>query len=144
MDDVAPIRDFKFFFGGNATFTVDNGKGKHYTFKVRRKEANDNFQNEVFFLSVMWGTDNENDYRYMGVLKYDGIVRLTRGSKVSADDNRLKVAQWAIKKVLTGTELPDGYAIMHAGRCCKCGRKLTNPASIENGVGPECAKTHFS
>lgn len=26
------------------------------------------------------------------------------------------------------------------GRCCSCGRELTDPASIEDGIGPICAK----
>jgi len=26
-----------------------------------------------------------------------------------------------------------------SGRCCSCGRDLTDPASIENGIGPICA-----
>ena len=26
------------------------------------------------------------------------------------------------------------------GKCRKCNRKLTNPDSIDNGIGPECAK----
>jgi hypothetical protein len=27
----------------------------------------------------------------------------------------------------------------HEGKCCRCGRKLTVPASIASGIGPECA-----
>ena len=30
--------------------------------------------------------------------------------------------------------------LQHIGKCCKCGRKLTDPKSIELGIGPECAK----
>jgi hypothetical protein len=36
-------------------------------------------------------------------------------------------------------ELPKGLKVHHEGRCCRCGRKLTVPESIETGLGPECA-----
>ncbi len=34
---------------------------------------------------------------------------------------------------------------MYEGRCSRCGRKLTVPASIHHGLGPECAgKGHWT
>lgn len=27
-----------------------------------------------------------------------------------------------------------------SGQCCRCGRRLTDETSVENGIGPECAK----
>ena len=38
-----------------------------------------------------------------------------------------------------GTELPEQLEFWHAGRCGRCGRRLTVPASIASGFGPECA-----
>ena len=137
----APIKSVEFFFGGKAIFTVSNDKGKHYTYKVAKAKANANFQGEMFFVNVMTGSDNLTDYTYMGILhKRDCRMVTTKKSKVDPGDVRYKTAQWAINKILTGTELPEGYAIRHAGRCCACGRLLTNPESIEAGIGPECAK----
>jgi len=140
MSTTAPIKDVKFFFAGKAIFTVSNDKGTHYTFKVSKAPSNPNFQGEMFFVSVMTGSDNESDYTYMGVLKRDCRIVQTKKTTIGAGDVRFKTAQWAINKVLTGTELPEGYAIRHAGRCCACGRLLTNPDSIDSGIGPECAK----
>ncbi|MCH9729159.1 MAG: hypothetical protein K0U84_05675 [Actinomycetia bacterium] len=40
-------------------------------------------------------------------------------------------------------ENPGKYAGrygMHSGNCGFCGRKLTDPASVERGIGPECLK----
>lgn len=28
--------------------------------------------------------------------------------------------------------------VMHTGRCCACGRELTDPESIRLGIGPQC------
>lgn len=139
-DPTAPVKNVSFFFGGKAIFTVSNNSGKHYTFKVSKAPSNPNFQGEMFFVSVMTGSDNLSDYTYMGVLhKRDCRMVTTKKSKISPGDVRYKTAQWAINKILTDT-LPEGYAVRHAGRCCACGRLLTNPESIDAGIGPECAK----
>ena len=34
--------------------------------------------------------------------------------------------------------------IQHIGKCCKCGRPLTDPESIKLGVGPICAKLVYN
>jgi hypothetical protein len=31
--------------------------------------------------------------------------------------------------------------LINAGRCWRCGRTLTDPASVLAGIGPDCAKT---
>jgi hypothetical protein len=49
------------------------------------------------------------------------------------------VIRWAVKAVAKGS-LPEGYKIQHEGKCCRCGRTLTTPESIERGIGPECVK----
>jgi hypothetical protein len=42
---------------------------------------------------------------------------------------------------LIKNNLPNFIEIWHEGRCGKCGRTLTVPDSIANGLGPECIKT---
>jgi len=34
--------------------------------------------------------------------------------------------------------MPDNVEFYHSGNCAKCGRKLTTPESIKNGLGPIC------
>lgn len=134
-----------FLLGGNATFTVDNGQGKHYTFKISRtkKERALHLQQHqgTFFASTMTGPDNESHYTYVGIVqKVTGSIIMTYGSKIKSNDVRFKVLEWAVKKVFNALPLPEGYAIMHAGSCGVCGRKLTNPESLKSGIGPECIK----
>jgi hypothetical protein len=38
-------------------------------------------------------------------------------------------------------KLQDFVEVWHEGTCGKCGRALTVPSSIENGLGPECIKS---
>ena len=125
-----------FFIGGNSTFTVQNNKGEHYTFKVRQPKPE-----MPHFISLMTGPDNENSFSYMGiVIPTTGAVVLTKKSKLTVDSVPVKVAQWALGKVWSNTDLPEGYAIRHEGKCGCCGRKLTTPDSLDRGIGPECAK----
>lgn len=131
-----PITDYKFFHGENAIFTVSNPQGEHYTFKItkRSKEA-------PFFVTLLTGPNNTQDYTYLGIyIPQHQEVRLTAKSKYREDSTPVKVVRWAIKKVHEGTPLLPGYAIQHEGKCCRCGRMLTDSESIERGIGPECAK----
>ena len=158
--------DKNFFMGGNATFTVENGKGTHYTFKIRQpKKQNPRFTGPApHFISLLTGPDNENSYTYMGIVAEAPVmrtevinpesptsptrqvdtgrktlrIRLTGKSKYNDESAPVKVARWALNLAMTGGELPAGYAIHHEGKCGCCGRTLTVPESIKRGIGPEC------
>lgn len=134
---------------GKAIFTIDNGKGQHFTYKVNKKdfpitEAEANYPNQkgqktIYFISVLTGPDNTSNYTYMGTLiPSNGRVHPTAKSKISEDALSFKVASWALRVLWMDQQLPDGYSARHAGRCCRCGRMLTDPESIEAGLGPEC------
>jgi hypothetical protein len=130
------IKNPKFFSAGRAVFTVDNGKGTHYTYRIGRRN-----ENQPLFVGLLTGQNNESDYTYMGVYSPENqSVRLTAKSKYTEDTQPVKVIRWALKQVAEGKELPVGYSIKHEGRCCRCGRTLTTTESIEQGFGPECAK----
>ena len=133
------IKDSRFFSGGRALFTVGNGKGEHYTFKIRQPKG----ENKPFFVSMLVGQNNENDYAYLGIFNpKNNAVVLTAKSKYTEETKPVKVIRWAIQIIADGRNLPEGYTIQHEGKCCRSGRTLTTPESIENGIGPECIK-HF-
>ena len=124
--------NMEFVFAGRAVFTVSNNKGEHFTFKVRKHKDND----DLFFANVLSGADNM--YSYMGVLdKRAHIVR--KGKKgMSESAKSVKVLNWAMRVLDGASKLPEGYKIQHEGFCGKCGRPLTDPVSIETGLGPVC------
>jgi hypothetical protein len=129
------IKTPKFFSAGNAKFTVSNPKGERYTFRIGRKE-----ETQPFFVSLMTGPDNESSFTYMGIFNpANNEVRLTRKSRYTEDTLPVKVVRWALKAV-SANKVPEGYTIQHSGKCCRCGRTLTTPESIERGWGPECDK----
>lgn len=131
----------QFIRSGKAIFTVSNDKGEHYTYRVNRKEDKHNPNKSVFFASLLTGPDNLSDYSYMGLLDASRLkLILTKGSKVNAATTSVKVFQWALHIIAGRIELPEGYNIQHAGRCGKCAKTLTDPISVEIGIGPECRK----
>jgi hypothetical protein len=138
MEKGSSMLSKQFFFGGNATFTVENGKGAHYTFKVRQPKAKKKGDIPPFFVSLMTGTDNESHFSYMGILLPDGKVRATTKSKVTPDSVPFKVAEWAMGRCFNAQALPAGYKVRHNEKCARCGRKLTTPESLDRGIGPEC------
>jgi hypothetical protein len=136
-----------FIRAGNAIFTIDNGQGKWYTYRVdhvpaRTEEFTSKGQRtypEAWFVKMLTGPSNESDYTYVGLLNCER-VRLTQRSPYAADSLPVKVFDFAMRVILGKQELPPGYSIHHEGRCGRCGRRLTVPESIESGIGPECAK----
>ena len=136
------IIDFDFLVGGNAIFTIGN-KEKRYTYKITKRE------DQPFFVYVLTGPNNKTDYTYIGCFipnSKNEFLKLTDKSRLPKDNVIIKTFEWTAN-VLSGrskqwaiNNLPDDYFIIHAGKCCACGRQLTTPKSIENGIGPKCAE----
>lgn len=137
----------QFVLAGDAELTVSNGAGRHYTIKVYKAEPTAQFPNPAYFVKMLTGSNNESDSTYIGILKFahgrDPQVVATGRSKMGPADVRMKVANWAMRviwHVAKGDyQLPVGYTIQHVGKCGRCGRKLSTPASLDTGLGPECA-----
>lgn len=100
-------------------------------------------QQPVYFISLLTGPDNSNDYTYVGIAEpastnRDKTVRLTAKSGYNHDTLPVKVARWLLWTAQQNTPTPDGYEFWHCGRCGRCGRPLTVPESVESGYGPVC------
>lgn len=132
MELTTNIKDF--VTSGNSTFTVLNDETDvRYTFKVKKVK-----DRSMFFVSYLYGTDNESDYKYIGVIDGSNTFRLTKGSKVAIGSIVFRAFSWLWMMVSTNKEFPSNFHFYHEGRCAKCGRKLTTPESIESGFGPIC------
>lgn len=135
-----------FLLAGRAIFTVANPTGDRYTFKVTRKDPQEGsrYTKPTYFVALLTGSDNENDYTYMGLLSVNEAgtwaeVKLTKASRYKADSTPVKVANWVMVQMMRGLSLPDGYFLGHEGKCGRCGRTLTVPSSLITGLGPDCA-----
>lgn len=60
-------------------------------------------------------------------------------SPIEYEDMRQKAFRWLWVQLTKGNELPDKVEVWHEGRCGACGRRLTVPESIAQGLGPVCA-----
>lgn len=127
-----------FALGGNATITLQSGEtGKHYTYKITKHAEKD----DLFFVRVLHGQDNETDYKYIGCYFADTAV-------FNPCKNYKELPQFAWPKSVRTIayffdsidNISDKLLVYHEGKCAKCGRKLTTPESIERGFGPECYK----
>jgi hypothetical protein len=122
----------KFMFAGKSIVTFLNTKtGNRFTFKIKAaKDSN------MFFVSILNGPEN---FTYIGTC-IEGKFRHGSKSNISADAQSVKVFDFVLTKLVLGT-LPEFVEVWHEGHCGKCGKRLTVPSSIKNGLGPECIKT---
>ena len=75
-----------------------------------------------------------NDFRF-AARRFD-----VETAGLPADDLKAKAFAW-FWRVLNGSgNFPAGFEFWHEGRCCRCGKRLTVPESIQGGIGPECIK----
>lgn len=95
----------EFILAGAAVFTIEH-EGRHYTYRVSRKDGGEHCAKcdgtgywkgstrvcfackgtgetqPVWFVGLLTGPDNEADYTYMGILDVDnGELRLTKNSR---------------------------------------------------------------
>lgn len=130
-------RFIEFVTAGNATVTVKSLKtGNRFTYKITCSK-----KEELLFVNLMTGTDNNSDFTYMCHIRKEsnGFPQLYRGKTRIRVDAPGFVAFKHIWKHTLLEEHMDNLEIWHEGRCCRCGRKLTVPESIASGIGPECA-----
>lgn len=135
-DNGAPSKIF--ITAGKATFTISKlATGERFTYRIEKPE---NFRGD-YFGSVMKGSDNETDYRYIGMISdRDLALRFTKGSKFQADSKEARGLAFALAVVAGRKTLPEGYELRRSNHCGRCGRLLTVPSSIDAGIGPDCAE----
>jgi hypothetical protein len=141
----------RYILGGNSTFTLVSKKtGKRFTYKVQSgtREGADhwttnNQDRTVFFVRLLNGPDNSNDFVYIGLLKQQWIDKdyhfiHTAKSRVLPGSPSFDGFAYVWKVLENGCHWPKGVEFWHEGSCCICGRKLTVPESVADGIGPEC------
>lgn len=133
-----PLRDF--ILAGHAVFTVRSKKtGTRFTYKIRQPEPETDGAPAPHFVSVLTGPDNESDYQYLGCIFQARDFVVTKKSRIGKDAPSAKAFAWLWAQLMAGKDVTGQMEYWHEGTCCRCGRRLTTPESIEAGIGPVCA-----
>ena len=75
---------------------------------------------------------------FLGTIRDYGF-RHSKKSKISNDAKSAIVFDYVFHHLGMKT-LNTSIEIFHDGRCGRCGRQLTDPTSVETGLGPYCRK----
>lgn len=132
---------------GRAVFTVEPsladrqklGLRLHYVYRVNlpKRIKKDKAVRPYF---VNFGRDSSS--RYMGIMHPEtGRLRLTGKSAFELNSWEVRIFERTTNRIFSDTVVEiekAGWTLNHAGTCCRCGRELTVPASIQTGIGPEC------
>lgn len=137
---VGSIQAMRIFDG---RFTIESTEsGEHRTFQIRTQPSNAEFVPGKRILSILSGPENTGDYTGFAFVDESGI-HVWR-SKLGGQYELYAEQLWSL--ALDGAFSPwaqEGYRILMEGRCCRCGRPLTTPQSIRDGIGPVCAEGGF-
>lgn len=121
----------------DGTYTIVFEDGGYRTVRLRTNGEDWDFAPGEQILSYLAGPDNETSFQSAGILKRDGRLTLWkrhRGTGLEAELARV-VTALLHDHVAAG----EAYALRSC-RCWRCHRKLTVPASIHRGLGPDCAR----
>lgn len=122
----------RFVFAGRAVFTlVSAATGDRFTYKVGKAKGKG-----VFWVSLRTGKDEK--WTFFGVLRKDGTFFFSQKSPMESDDIEVAAFDWFIRHLLASDNKLDQADFWHEGRCARCGRELTDPESIQRGMGPTC------
>ena len=123
------------------TFTLHNNeRDTHLTLKARRPRGW-TVESPVL-IDLMVGKDNSSDFDFIGSVSPKGFYKASPKSKVEGDVKAVadRTMVWLLTKINNGVELPEALEIKGASKCCRCAKKLTNPDSVDDGMGPVCRR----
>jgi hypothetical protein len=123
----------------NGEFTIKSPEGEHRTFQIKtvRKGALEGKR----ILSLLTGQSNLTDYTGFAFLVDDKNFIIW--NKYRTEKRWQQYADMLRDMILRGNDsffAKKGYTLLESTVCRICNRKLTEPESIESGIGPECRK----
>lgn len=124
-----------YLFAGKAKFTlVSQNTGKRFTYQIRKAKET------LYFVDVLTGSDNENDFSFIGSAWNDKSFgfKFSEKSDMSSESVSVLAISWFFTHLRNKT-VPDSVEFWTSGVCARCGHDLTDPASVARGLGPICA-----
>lgn len=131
-----------FIFAGKAIFTIQSREsGEHFTYKITQLiDHSSNLRKDVWFVKVLTGPDNSSNYTFIGTIFADKSTYVhSKKTRIGSDALSVKTLDWFIRHLSHNSPKLDQCVVYHEGVCARCGRKLTQPQSLNTGFGKECA-----
>ena len=122
----------KFLMGGYSTFTVV-GKSTRFTYKTSIGKGK---WTGCLFVKVLTGPDT---FSAIGMIRSGTFVHTDRGG-IGHDAQSVQAFGWLFRHGLKYDAQFAKCEFWHSGHCGRCGRALTVPESIAQGLGPKCAR----
>jgi len=157
-DEIKPIeglgrlipqeRCLDFVLAGKCIITVKSlgprkpNMPERVTYKIACKRGVKPEDADIWFINVLTGPNNNSHYKYMGFIKHiNGTIEYRRDNKKSSigEDAPSNIIWSFVFKMFAQRQTSRLLEVWHAGRCCRCGLRLTDPDSIALGLGPHCA-----
>lgn len=116
----------------NGIITITSNKtGDHRTVRIQTvREGNLQGKRVV---SLLTGPDNINNYKGFGFVDEDGEILLWKKCRTEFFIR--------LSRMVSHPELYlEKAKFLFEGKCLRCNHVLTNPLSIQTGLGPECRK----
>ena len=122
-----------FLLAGKAIVTFKNRlTGGRYTYKIKKDK-----EKKVFYVQLLTGPDNTADYQYIGLITEAGNFTLTKASRLPITSLPVLGFSKIFSSLVNGNP-NENLEIWHSGICGRCSKLLTDPESIESGLGPIC------
>jgi hypothetical protein len=120
----------------NGTFTlVNKATDTHITLRIHTVKSGDLKGKRI--ISKMNGRDNTRDYQGIAFLNKQDTYSLWARHRTDKNASTISIL---LAMIIKGKEsrFSDRVEIKESRKCLRCNRKLTNPQSVEDGIGPEC------
>lgn len=126
-------RIYNYITGGHGTVTLQSSSGIHHTYQFSVPNFRKKGEDTLCVFTLVDG----NEWVYVGMYKNKQFL-LTKASKFPVTSSIVRGVAFILKLMLKPGYSDDRMHLFHEGVCARCGRPLTNPASIEIGIGPVC------
>ena len=126
---------YRYMTGGHAVVTLQSDTGVHHTYMFKAPNNRKKGEDTMFVSTLV----NGNEWVYVGMYKNKDF-HLTKASKFGRESATVKGVAFIMRLMLKPGFSNEHMHLFHEGICSRCGRPLTNPASIALGIGPVCAE----
>lgn len=124
---------YRYMTGGHAVVTLLSDSGIHHTYKFVAPTIREKNEDTLFIHTLVDG----NEWVYVGMYKNKDF-HFTKASRFKSDSAIVKGVAFILRLMLKPGFHNEHMHLYHEGICSRCGKPLTNPASIELGIGPVC------